>query len=74
MLDFTPADIIFHHLFQYILELHTTSEKNIFVSNFHRFTQTRPTPPHPTPAPPLMTKICLAWQKFFVDVLLKVLL
>ena len=30
MLDFTPADIIFHKF----LELHTASEKNIFVENF----------------------------------------
>ena len=40
MLDFTPADIIFH----YILEHHTTFEKNTFVTNlfFNRFTQLPP--------------------------------
>ena len=49
LLAFTSADIIFHKF----LELHSTSDKKIFVTNFPFLTNSfKPPPlPHPPPLP-----------------------
>ena len=45
LLTFTSSDIIF----QKFLELHSTSDKKIFVTNFHFFNGFTQTPPLPCP-------------------------